>query len=92
MSPCRICSSPAMFGRVNADVVRKLPLKQLSHKYGLSGRVVLRHIKHLPELLESEPPSSGPSIYVGSVTYNINLLVSAPEEGAAGEEYGGGGA
>jgi hypothetical protein len=51
----------------------------------LSSRVVLRHIKHLPELLESETASK-PSIYIGAVTYNINLIVSPLEEEAVADD------
>lgn len=78
--PCTICSNPAIFGRVNADVLRKLMFKQLSHKYRLSGRVVLRHIRHLTEALESEPSASKQSIYIGQVTYNFNLVAPVSEE------------
>jgi hypothetical protein len=77
---CEICVSPSLRGQVDADIVRKLTLKELSHKYRLSSRRMMRHIKHLPELLESEAPPSKPSIYIGTVAYNINLIVSPPEE------------
>jgi hypothetical protein len=79
---CPICVSPSLRGQLDSDVVRKLTLKELSHKYRLSSRVVLRHIRHLPELMEREASASKLSIYIGAVTYNINLIVSPLEEGA----------
>lgn len=81
---CPICSSsPPIRGALDGDVVRKLTLKQLSHKYGLPSRVVLRHIKHLPELLETEAAASKPStVFIGAVNYDVNIFVSPP----AGEE------
>jgi hypothetical protein len=89
---CVVCSTPTLRGPVNADIVRHLSLRKIAERHKLSVRSVQRHLKHLPQLLETETPAAVPSVYVGSVTYNINLLVFAPEEGAAGEEYGGGGA
>jgi hypothetical protein len=86
---CEICVSPSLRGQVDADIVRKLTLKELSQKYRLSSRRMMRHIKHLPEKLESEASASKPSIYIGSVTYNINLIVSAPkEEDVAADDQG----
>jgi hypothetical protein len=77
---CPICVSPTLRCQVDADVVRKLSLKELSHKYRLSSRVVLHHIKHLPELLESEAAASKLSVYIGSVNYNVSVFVLPSEE------------
>jgi len=83
---CPICVSPSLRGQVDADVVRKLTLKQLSHKYRLASRVVLRHIRHLPELLESEASASKPSIDIGSVNVSVFVALSEEGEGVAANE------
>jgi hypothetical protein len=75
---CPICVSPRLRGQLDADVVRKLTLKELSQKYRLSRRKMMRHIKHLPEKLESEPAASKPSIYIG--TMNVSVFVPPHEE------------
>jgi hypothetical protein len=76
---CRICASPSLRGQLDADLVRKLTLKALSQKYGLNGRIILRHIKHLPEKLEGEASASRPSLYIGRM--NVSVLVALSEEG-----------
>jgi hypothetical protein len=79
---CPVCSStPSIRGRVDADIARKTSLRDIAAKHGLSVRSVQRHLRHLPELLETESPSTtSPSIYIGGITYNFHVCATTPEE------------
>jgi hypothetical protein len=76
---CSICATPDVRGYVDADLVRHRSLRSIAERPGLSIRSVQRHLKHLPELLETES-STGPRIYIGTVTNNFNVVVASPEE------------
>ena len=76
---CSVCVSPGVRGPVDADLVRHLSLRKIAERHGLSIRSVRRHLQHLPQVLETET-STGPSIYIGQVTYNLNLVAPVSEE------------
>lgn len=74
---CPVCSStPSIRGAVDADIVRKISLREIAERHKLSIRSVRRHLKHLPEVLETEQASA--STVVIAPVYNINLIVSPP--------------
>jgi hypothetical protein len=82
---CPVCASPSLRGQVDADVVRRETLGNIAKKHGLSSRSVRRHVGHLPEKLEGEAAASEPSVYIGSVTYNINVFALPSDEEEASE-------
>jgi hypothetical protein len=84
---CSICATPVVRGYVDADLVRHRALRAIAKCHGLSIRSVRRHLLHLPELLETES-STGPRIYIGTVTNNFNVVVASPEEEDGQEELG----
>jgi hypothetical protein len=86
---CAVCVNPVLRGQVDADVIRRLGLSDIGKKHGLSSRTIRRHVGHLPERLEADAEASRPNVYIGTVTYNINLIVSPPEEEDVDHEVDG---
>lgn len=84
---CPICSStPSIRGAVDADIVRKVSLRKIAERHNLSIRAVRRHLKHLPEVLETERATS-PTVVIAPV-YNVNLVVSPGVDTLADEGEG----
>ena len=92
---CSICSStPSIRGRVDADIVRRLSLREIAARYKMSVRSVQRHLKHLPELLEAEPSVTTTPAFVvvapttNNITLNVFVVDSDAEERIAVGEVG----
>ena len=92
---CNICSStPSIRGRVDADIVRRLSLREIAARYKVSVRSVQWHLRHLPELLETESSATPTSSFMvtapttNNITLNVFVVESDAEEGTAVGEVG----
>lgn len=83
---CPVCASSSLRGQFDADIVRKISLRKIAECHKLSICAVKRHLKHLPEVLETE--GAAPSTAVIAPTYN-NITVNLFVVGSYAEEEEG---